>query len=57
METIKTDKIETLRNQWRGASNRYYERNKEAIRIKKLAHYHNKKNQSNTFEKKVIETI
>lgn len=47
METInlENDNIQkdTLKNQWRSASRRYYEKNKDILKAKKLAHYHHKK--------------
>lgn len=38
---LNSEHIKTL---WRKASKTYYEKNKEILRQKKLAHYHKKKN-------------
>jgi hypothetical protein len=37
------NKPNSIHSQWRKASQKYYEKNKEILRAKKLAHYHKKK--------------
>jgi hypothetical protein len=57
MNNTDSEKVDRdmLREQWRKASQKYYEKNKEIVRAKKLAYYHKNKqeleNENNTLEK------